>query len=74
MDNGIITTSDLLRLTGIMSVCVGAAWAVQVLGFGSDSVGFHKLMWILGAAAIAGAGVGTIYTSRQLGDDDHAQA
>ena len=33
MDNGVITTSDLLRLIGFMGVCVGLAWALQVLGF-----------------------------------------
>lgn len=72
MDNGVITTSDLLRLTGIMGVCVGLAWAFQVLGFGGASSGFDQLMWVIGAAAIAGAGVGTIYTATRLADDDLA--
>ena len=75
MDNGIVTTSDLLRLVGVMSVGVGLAWAFQVLGFGADSTAFGQLMWVVGAAAIAGAGAGTLYIAKHLGDEDNtAQA
>ena len=75
MDDGIVTTSDLLRLVGFMSVGVGLAWAFQVVGFGTDGSAFGQLMWVVGAAAIAGAGAGTLYIARRLGDEDNtAQA
>jgi hypothetical protein len=69
MDNG-VSTSDLLRLLGFTGVCIGFAWALQVLGFSGDSSAFSRMMWILGAAAIAGAGVGAIYTATNLTDDE----
>lgn len=72
MDNSGVTTSDLLRLVGIMAVFVGLAWAFQILGLSADGTGFDKLFWVLAAAAIAGAGVGTIYTAMRLGDENAA--
>ena len=59
MDNGAITAGYLLRLIGFFGVAVGVAWAVQTLGFGHETVG-AKLMWVLAAAGISGAGVGLI--------------
>jgi hypothetical protein len=64
-----ISTSDLLRLVGITGVCVGLAWALQVLGLGG-AAGLSRMVWVLGAAAIAGAGVGAIYTAFKLRDSD----
>ena len=73
MDNGVSKT-DLLRLIGCMAVCVGVAWAIQVLGFGGDGTALGRMMWVLGAASIAGGGSGAIYASAALGDEDPIRA
>ena len=66
MDNGMITTSDMLRLVGTMAVCVGVAWIAQVLGFDVEGTAISRLVWVVAAAAIAGAGVGSIFSATQL--------
>ena len=59
------TSSNLLRIVGFMGICVGAAWALQVLGFGgAGSLG--RMMWILASASIAGAGTGLIVAAGSL--------
>lgn len=70
MDDGMITTSDMLRLVGTMAVCVGLAWVAQVLGFDVEGSAFSRLMWVMGAAAIAGAGVGSIFSATQLREEE----
>lgn len=52
----------MLRLVGVMAICVGAAWALQVLDFGHSSA-FSTMLWVLAAATVAGAGSGLVYTS-----------
>ena len=65
MENETNTSSNLLRIVGFMGICVGAAWALQVLGFGGEgSVG--RLMWVLASATIAGAGTGMIVAAGSL--------
>ena len=64
MQNG-IKINDLLRLIGVMAVAVAAAWVVQVLDFGGSST-LGKLMWVISAATVAGAGTGLIFTSVAL--------
>ena len=62
MENAANTnSSNLLR----MGICVGAAWALQVLGFGGQA-SFGRLMWVLASASIAGAGTGMIVAAGSL--------
>ena len=42
MDNGTITSGNLLRLIGIMAIGVGVAWALQTIGFGGDASAFKQ--------------------------------
>jgi hypothetical protein len=74
MNDGAIAKSDLLRMVGLMSVGIGLAWAYQILALAGDASGFDRMMWVLAAATIAGAGVGTLYTSSALRDQDGARA
>ncbi len=72
MDNG-MTTADLLRLIGLMSVFVGIAWAIQILGFPVGSTA-SRLMWVMAAGSVSGAGVGLVLTAGSLADDSEAVA
>ena len=66
MENAANTnSSNLLRIVGFMGICVGAAWALQVLGFGGQA-SFGRLMWVLASASIAGAGTGMIVAAGSL--------
>lgn len=65
MDNATMTGSDLLRLVGFMGIMVGLAWALQILGFGDQSA-MGRLVWVLAAASISGAGVGLVVASGTL--------
>lgn len=67
MKNGLTAPRDLVRLIGVMAIGVGIAWALQVLGIGGSST-VGRLVWVIAAAAIAGGGVGLIYTSTSLGE------
>ncbi|MCX8252440.1 protein of unknown function [Beijerinckiaceae bacterium RH AL1] len=69
MENGVVTAGYLLRLIGFFAIAIGAAWAIQTLGFGHESVG-GKLMWVVAAAAMAGAGAGLIVASSSLPADE----
>ena len=59
------TGGNLLRIVGFMGICVGAAWALQALGFGGEG-SFGRLMWILASASIAGAGTGMVIAAGSL--------
>lgn len=65
MENGAITAGYLLRLIGFFGICVGIAWAVQTLGFGHETLG-AKLMWVVAAATMSGAGAGLIVAAAGL--------
>ena len=65
MENGVITAGYLLRLVGFFGIAIGIAWAVQTLGFGHESVG-AKLMWVIAAASMSGAGAGLLVASSSL--------
>ena len=65
MDNSTNTSGNLLRIVGFMGICVGAAWALQVLGFGGEG-SFGRLMWVVASASIAGAGTGMIVAAGSL--------
>jgi hypothetical protein len=65
MENGAVTAGYLLRLTGVFGIAIGIAWAVQTLGFGHEAIG-AKLMWVVAAASMSGAGAGLIVASRTL--------
>lgn len=56
---------SLLRMVGFMSICVGVLWALQILAFGETGA-LSRLTWVLGAASIAGAGVGLIIAASTL--------
>ena len=71
MENG-MTKSDLVRMVGFMGICVGLAWAVQILGLSHDGSVVGRLVWVLAAATVSGAGVGLIFTSSALQDSDGA--
>ena len=62
MENGAITAGYLLRLVGFFGIAVGIAWAAQTLGFGHETIG-AKLMWVVAAATMSGAGAGLIVAS-----------
>ena len=72
MENA-ISTSYLLRLVGVMAVCVGAAWAFQVVGLGG-STAFGRLAWVISAAVVAGGGTGLILTSASVREDGTANS
>jgi hypothetical protein len=58
MDDGL--TGDLLRLTGLMAWGVSLAWLVQIFLFPAHSGSTVPLLWLLGAAAIGGAGTSAL--------------
>ena len=62
------TQTDLLRLIGVLAVCVGVAWAIQILGISSDATVVGRLLWTLAAASVCGAGVGLMVTAGSLSD------
>ena len=66
MDNGTIDSGNLFRLIGIMAIGVGLAWALQTVGFGGEASAFNKMMWVVAAASVAGAGFGLIVASGGL--------
>ena len=68
MENGAATAGYLLRLTGFFGIAIGVAWAAQTLGFGHETIG-AKLMWVVAAASMSGAGAGLIVASRTLETD-----
>ncbi len=74
MDTDTITSSNLLRLIGIMAIGIGAAWALQILGFGADNTAFSRMVWIVAAAAMAGGGAGLLIAAKGLPDGAAAQA
>ncbi len=69
MDNGTINSGNLLRLIGIMAIGVGVAWALQTVGFGGEASVLNKMMWVVAAASVAGAGFGLIVASGALQDE-----
>lgn len=72
MDNGTVTRGNLLRLTGVMGIAVGVAWAFQTLGFGGEGTVFSNMMWVVAAASMAGAGAGLVVAAGALQDDAEA--
>ncbi len=70
MENG-KSAGDLLRFVGFATVCVGLAWAVQVLGFG-DAAGYGRFMWVMAAATVCGSGVGLIVASNAVVESEAA--
>lgn len=64
---------SLLRMIGVMAICVGAVWALQILAFGEGAAVLSRLTWVLGAASIAGAGAGLIYASSMLPETQEAR-
>ena len=69
-----ITSSNLLRLIGIMAIGIGAAWALQVLGFDGDNTAFARLMWVIAAASMAGGGAGLLIAAGNLPGADLAES
>ena len=65
MENG-KTQGDLMRLTGVMAVFVGIAWAIQILGLSQDPGVVGRLLWTLAAASVSGAGVGLVVTAGRM--------
>ncbi len=74
MDIDTITSSNLLRLTGIMAIGIGAAWALQVLGFDGDASAFTRMIWVLAAASMAGGGAGLLIAANGLPDIEAASS
>ena len=66
MDADTITSDNLLRLIGIMAIGIGAAWALQVLGFSGNSTALTRMMWIVAAASMAGGGAGLLIAANGL--------
>ena len=64
MENSIVGSGNLLRLVGLMAICVGAAWVLQVLGGNASTIG--RTAWVVAAASIAGGGTGLIAASGAL--------
>ncbi len=65
---------SLLRMIGFMAICVGAVWALQILAFGESGATLMRMTWVLGAASIAGAGVGLIFAASSLPEAQGAKA
>ena len=65
---------SLLRMIGFMAICVGAVWALQILAFGESGATLMRMTWVLGAASIAGAGVGLIFAASSLPEVQSAKA
>ena len=74
MDSDTITSSNLLRLTGIMAIGIGAAWALQVLGFDGDASAFTRMIWVLAAASMAGGGAGRLIAANGLPEPAESRA
>ena len=72
MEHGTIGGNGLLRLIGFTGICVGVAWALQILGFGGEASAFGRFVWVMAAASIAGAGAGLIMASSALQDAGRA--
>ena len=70
MENG-KSAGDMLRFIGFVTVCVGLAWAVQVIGFG-DAAGVGRFLWVMAAAVVCGGGVGLVVASNGLGEAETA--
>ena len=70
MENG-TSAGDMLRSVGFATVCVGLAWAVQVLGFG-DAAGLGRFMWVMAAATVCGSGVGMVVASNVMSEPEAA--
>lgn len=64
--------AGLLRMIGVMAICVSAVWILQILAFGEGSAALSRMTWILGAATIAGAGAGLVFVSSSLPDSAEA--
>ena len=64
-DNG-MATSGLLRMVGVMAICVGIAWVVQIFGFSHGPTAFSRLIWVVAAASISGAGAGLVVAAGSL--------
>ncbi len=65
---------SLLRMIGCMAICVSVIWALQILAFGEAGGVLTRLSWVLGAAAIAGAGAGLIFVASTLPGAQRAEA
>jgi hypothetical protein len=72
MDGATITRSNMLRLLGLMAMGIGAAWVLQVVGFGPDNSAETRMVWVLAAASIAGAGAGLLVAAGAIIDVDGA--
>ena len=70
MDGATITRSNMLRLLGLMAMGIGAAWILQVVGFGGDNSAETRLVWVFAAASIAGAGAGLLIAAAAFIDRD----
>lgn len=65
---------SLLRMIGVMAICVGAIWALQILAFGESGATLVRMSWVLGAASIAGGGAGLIFAASSLPEAQGAKA
>ncbi len=74
MNNANAGGRGLLRLIGYMSMCVGMAWALQVLGFSGEGSAFSRFLWVMAAASIAGAGAGLVMASSVIQQGEGAPA
>ena len=68
MQNEAITAGYLLRLIGFFGMMVGVAWAIQTIGFGEATLA-TKLMWVVAAASMCGAGAGLLVASAGVSND-----
>ena len=56
-------------MIGFMTVFVGIAWALQILGFSEHTSAMSQLAWVIAAASISGAGVGLVVTAGGLPEE-----
>lgn len=68
MENGAVTVAHILRMIGFLGIGVGAAWAFQILGLASHMTAGDKLLWVMGAASVAGASFGLIVVADAFKD------
>ena len=73
MDNG-MATNGLLRMVGVMAICVGIAWLVQIFGFSHGPDAVSRLIWFLAAASVSGAGVGLVVAAGTMPAPEEVQA
>lgn len=73
MENG-MARNDLLRMVGVMAIFVGIAWAIQIFGFSHGPVALARLMWVVAAAAICGAGAGLVLTAGTMRETEQLRA